>query len=153
MNDKLFNFFGRIAIRRLPAKSQQRFEAQEFLEITDTAVPRETNPPTHLVPDKFHFKVPSVPSSLPNDPEELKIITLEPSDLPPGDEVPQEHLDFLRGKTVLSSFFFIILRKFRAHSVSGQAMGSDLINHLQKNGSACYYGDWTRKISLLSGEF
>ena len=100
MNDKLFNFFGRIGIRRLPAKSQQRFEAQAFLEITDTAVPREINPPTRFAFDEFDFKVPSVPSYFPDDPSQLKIITIEPSDLPSGDSAPQEHLDFLKGLSV-----------------------------------------------------
>ena len=106
MNDKLFNFFGRIGIRRLPAKSQQRFEAQAFLEITDTAVPRGVNPPTSYVFDKFDFKVPSLPSSFPDDPSQLKIITIEPSDLPPGDNAPQEHLDFLRGFSFFFNYFY-----------------------------------------------
>jgi len=93
----MFNFFGRIAIRRLPAKSQQRFEAQAFLELTDTTVPRESsNPPAHFFPDEIDVQVPSTLNF--GDPtSELKIITFEASDLPPGDEAPHEHLDFLRG--------------------------------------------------------
>ncbi|CBY40985.1 unnamed protein product [Oikopleura dioica] len=92
----MFNFFGRIAIRRLPAKSQQRFEAQAFLELTDTTVPRESsNPPAHFFPDEIDVQVPSTLNF--GDPtSELKIITFEASDLPPGDEAPHEHLDFLR---------------------------------------------------------
>ena len=100
MEKDIFSFFGRIVLKRLAAKSKQRFEACVFLEVTDRGVPRE---PEHFLPPEIHHQVPTLKKKfstfddgVPTASDELQIITLPKSDPPP--DVTNEHLDFLKGK-------------------------------------------------------
>ena len=89
---------------RRPAKSAVNFEVREFIEITDTKVPRQPliEVPEHNVPLNLDYQAPLSENKAPNDSDNLTVITFEPSDPPPDNLPTQEHLDFLKGNRIYS---------------------------------------------------
>ena len=139
---------------RRPAKSAVNFEALDFIEITDTKVPRQPliELPVHNAPLNLDYQPQLTENQPPTDSDNLELLTFEPSP-PPADNLPtQEHLAFPKGNRIRSrKLLNIICRKLWTQQFSRQPMESYLVNHLFQKRSTGYHGDWSWEIALLSG--